>query len=355
MTERMLHLDRRRVLVGMGGVGAAGLLGLRPSLAQAQAAEVVLSNYGGKQTDTMKVAFTDGFTKETGIPVVYDSSGPNAGKIRAMMEGGTALWDVCDSSPSIGIDLGDENLLEEIDYSIVDAKKVPEGLAGKYSVGSYLFSTVITYNKKVLADRVPQTWADFWNVKDFPGKRTLSRISQSVLEAALMADGVPPDQLYPIDVMRALEKVKEIKEHTLFWKTAAEAIEFMRSGEATIGQLWSTRAGTVKAETKGDVDYHWNQGVLMSAAWVVPKGNPAGRANAMKLIAYMQNPERQAQWLRTNMNGPINPEATKFLTPEEINLSPGAAVNRTTQVLMNYEWLAANYTTVEPQYIEAIA
>ena len=103
------------------------------------------------------------------------------------------------------------------------------------------------------------------------------------------------------------------------------------------------------------MDFHWNQGVLMSAAWVVPKGNPAGRDNAMKLIAYMQDPQRQAAWLKSNLNGPINPDATKFLTPEEVSLSPGAAENRPKQVLMNYDWLAANYTTVEPQYIAAIS
>ena len=93
----------------------------------------MLSNYGGAQVDTMKQAFTDSFTKETGIPVAYDTSGPNAGKIRAMMDGGKAVWDVCDSSPSIGIDLGGSGLLEEIDYKIVDANKVPQGLANKYS------------------------------------------------------------------------------------------------------------------------------------------------------------------------------------------------------------------------------
>ena len=78
---------------------------------------------------------------------------------------------------------------------------------------------------------MPQSWADFWNLKEFPGKRTLGRISQSVLEAALLADGVPFDKLYPIDVKRALEKIKEIKSQTLFWRTAVEAIEMMRAAK----------------------------------------------------------------------------------------------------------------------------
>jgi putative spermidine/putrescine transport system substrate-binding protein len=350
-------IDRRRVMTGLAAAGglAAGLHGLRRPSALAAASEVVVCNYGGQQVPTMKAAFTDDFTKQTGLPVVYDTSGPNAGKLRAMMENGKAIWDVCDSSPSIGIDLGGKGMLEEIDYSIVDSNKVTPGLAQKYAVGSYLFSTVITYDKRVYKDRVPQTWADVWNLKEFPGKRVLSRISQSILEAALMADGVPPDQLYPLDVKHALEKIKEIKSQTLFWRTASEGMQFMRSGECSIGAMWNTRAATLKKETDGAIDHQWNQGVLQSAAWVVPKGNPAGRTNAMKLIAFMQDPDRQIAFLETNLAGPMNPAANAKLPPADIDLSPGAPANRQKQILMNYDWLAKNYETVEPQYIEAIS
>src|SRR4029077_3758347 len=38
----------------------------------------------------------------------------------------------------------------------------------------------------------PKTWADFWNVAKWPGKRGLWYGPQETLEVALMADGVPP-------------------------------------------------------------------------------------------------------------------------------------------------------------------
>jgi putative spermidine/putrescine transport system substrate-binding protein len=352
---RRLITDRRQVLAGLGAGVVAGALGWRMSNAYAQASEIVLCNYGGTDVDDMSAAFTGPFTKDTGIPVAYDTAGPNAGKIRAMMEGGKAIWDVCDSSPSIGIDLGAQGLLEEIDYSIVDAKKVPEGLAGKYSMASYYFTTMIAYDKDAFGGKVPQNWADFWNVKDFPGKRGFFRISQGMLEAAMMADGVPMDQVYPIDVDRALKKIKEIKEHCIFWRGGADVQQLMRSGEVTMVACWNGTASQVAKDTNDRWQIQWNQGVLQSAAWVVPKGNPAGRENAMKLIASMQDPERQAAYMKRNNNGPVNPEADKFLTEEEAARSPGSAENRPKQLPLNYEWLSKNYSTVEPMYIAAIS
>src|SRR5258707_3380148 len=40
-----------------------------------------------------------------------------------------------------------------------------------------------------------------------------------MLEAALMADGVPMDKLYPIDIDRPLRKLEEIKPHVDVWWT----------------------------------------------------------------------------------------------------------------------------------------
>ena len=56
-----------------------------------------------------------------------------------------------------------------------------------------------------------RTGADFWNVKDFPGKRSLPNFPAYMLPAALMADGVTADKLYPIDLDRAFKRLDKIK------------------------------------------------------------------------------------------------------------------------------------------------
>ncbi|MFX5656770.1 extracellular solute-binding protein, partial [Acinetobacter baumannii] len=66
------------------------------------------------------------------------------------------------------------------------------------------------------------------------------------LEAALLADGVALDQLYPLDVDRALKKIAEIKDHLVLWDTGASSQQLFRDGEVTMGQLWHTRANLLQ-------------------------------------------------------------------------------------------------------------
>ena len=50
---------------------------------------------------------------------------------------------------------------------------------GDCGVGAFVWSTALAYN----ADKLkvaPTGWADFWNVKDFPGKRALPDYACSV-------------------------------------------------------------------------------------------------------------------------------------------------------------------------------
>ncbi|NJL18453.1 MAG: ATP-binding protein [Nitrospira sp.] len=52
-------------------------------------------------------------------------------------------------------------------------------------------------------------------MKSFPGQRSVRKHPIYALEMALIADGVPMDKLYPIDVDRAFKKLEELKPHVL--------------------------------------------------------------------------------------------------------------------------------------------
>ena len=59
--------------------------------------------------------------------------------------------------------------------------------------------------------KAPLTWPDFWDAKKFPGPRGYYNAPTYSLEFALIADGVPKDKLYPIDVPRALKSLDRVK------------------------------------------------------------------------------------------------------------------------------------------------
>ncbi|HSI40935.1 MAG TPA: ABC transporter substrate-binding protein [Xanthobacteraceae bacterium] len=345
------RLDRREVL---GGLGVAALaLAAGGSTAEAAAKEIVLANYGGDAATAMKVSFGEPFTKDTGIPVVIDGSGPTLGKIRAMVQSGNVTWDICDSSPGDSFILGRAGELEKIDYSIVDRSKMLPGFDMPYCAGISAYSFVLAFDRKAVGDTPPKNWVDFWDVKKYPGKRGLWHDMTGVLEAALMADGVPRDKLYPIDVERAFKKIKEIKPHTIFWSSGSNSQQLLRDGEVTMAQIWSTRARILSDGSKDRLSWTWNDGLLLAGVFSVPKNNPAGK-EAMTFINSVLIPERQISFLRTLGSGPSNPAAAKMVPPELERVNPTSDAARAVQGTVDDTWYADNYEKVFERYLELI-
>ena len=83
------------------------------------------------------------------------------------------------------------------------------------------YSTAIYYNVKTFGDRVPQSCADFFDTKTYPGKRAVrsAALPNPLIECALIADGVKPDDLYPLDIDRAFKKIETISDNLVFWES----------------------------------------------------------------------------------------------------------------------------------------
>ncbi|WP_157961767.1 ABC transporter substrate-binding protein [Acuticoccus kandeliae] len=347
-------VNRRSFLTLCGVLGvSAGMFRFSPALAADK--EIVLVNWGGDAVTAMTEAFAKPFmAANAGTEVFVDGAGPSSGKVKAMVESGSVTWDVADRNIPASLELGRQGLLEEIDYTIVDKSKVRPEHAGQWGVGNYIFSNVLTWDTAAFPDKAPSTWADFWNVKDFPGRRALRKHIDGQLEAALLADGVAPADIYPIDVDRALEKIKEIKEHTIFWGSGAESQQIFRDREVVMGNLFNTRASVVRRETDAAIEFTYNQGIVWPGAWIVMKNNPAGK-DVFKLIASTQDPAQQIVLFELLGNGPINPAAAALVPDELKPLDPGSPENYAKQIPADGEWYADNSATVLNRYIEAIS
>ena len=348
------RVDRRSFLKLCGALGVTSAL-VRFTPAQAAGKEVVLCNWGGDAVTAMTDAFAKPFGAKAGSTSATVVGGnPSSGAIKNMVESGKVTWDVADRNIPASLELGRQNLLEEIDYSIVDRSKVRPEHAGKWGVGNYIFSNVLAWDTKAFGGRAPTSWADFWNVKDFPGKRTLRKHIDGQLEAALLADGVPPEKIYPIDVDRALDKIKQIKEHTVFWGSGSESQQLFRDGEVVMGNLFNTRASVIRRDTDGRVEYTYAGGVVWPGAWIVLKGNPAGK-DVFRLIASTQDPEGQVLLFKLLGNGPVNPAAAALVPDDMKRWDPGSPDNYAKQIPADGEWYAKNSATVLNRYIEAIS
>lgn len=345
---------RRAFLKACAALGvSSGLFRFAP--AQAADKEIVLCNWGGDAVTAMTDAFAKPFNgKKLGLATKVIGTGPSSGAIKSMVESGKVTWDVADRNIPASLELGRLGLLEQIDYAIVDRTKVRPEHAGQWGVGNYVFSNVLAWDTKAFGGRAPKSWADFWNVKDFPGKRTLRKHIDGQLEAALLADGVAPDKIYPIDVDRALDKIRQIKPHTIFWATGAESQQLFRDGEVAMGNIFNTRASVIRRDTNARVEYGFDGGIVWPGAWIVLKNNPAGK-DVFRFIASSQDPEGQALLFELLGNGPVNPKAASFVKAELKRFDPGSPENYAKQIPADAEWYAKNSATVLNRYIEAVS
>ncbi|GAB4185838.1 MAG: ABC transporter substrate-binding protein [Thalassobaculales bacterium] len=349
------QIDRRRFLALAGALGLAGAL--PAGAARAQAREIVLVNWGGIANQGFGNFYGKPFeAKKPGVKVVMDSSGPSAGKIRTMVESRRVTWDLCDSSASSAFLLGGQGLLEPIDYTLVNKADLPEkGFAYPHGAAPYSFSSVLIYDAEKFKADPPKSWADFLNFQKYPGKRMLRRDALACLDVLLQGDGVAPDRLYPLDVGRALEVLKKIRAQAVYWGSGSESEQLMRTGEASMGLIWHTRAKVLFEETKGKLDYTWNGGMLQPGIFVIPKGNPAGKLAHEFLGSACAEWQQQIELLKFLGNGPTNPKAAAHVPAEFRRFNPTDTDNFRSQVVLDGEWWGKNYSDANQKYLDTIS
>jgi putative spermidine/putrescine transport system substrate-binding protein len=305
--------------------------------APAFSADMVFTSWGGTTQDAQKTAWADKFTDSSGIKVVQD--GPtDYGKIKAMVEANAVNWDVVDVEGDYAVQAGKAGLLEKLDFSVIDKSKLDSRFVTDYSVGSFYYSFVIGCNKDAVKE-CPKTWADLFDTKKFPGKRAFYKWSApGVIEAALLADGVAPDKLYPLDLDRAFKKLDSIKSDIIWWSGGAQSQQLLASAEAPFGSFWNGRL-TALAATGVNVTTSWDQNITAADALVVPKGTKNKEA-AMKFIALATSGEAQAELATATGYAPTNTDSN-MLMDEKLRLSL-PDMQSASQVNADMDYWAAN-------------
>ena len=335
MTKRRSHDLVGTVLAGLAFVA----LTAAPTAA---AEQITFVSQGGAYQKAQTIAILDPAAKKLGITINQDSV-PEAWPImRSQVASGKPTWDVVDTPTNFCIRGGAQGIVEKLDFSkIPNAAAMPEAYRNDYSVAYEFYSSVLGYSTKKYPDAAaaPKTWADFWDVKKFPGRRALRNHPLATLEAALMADGVAPDKLYPLDVDRALRKLEEIKPHiTVWWTSGAQSAQLLNDGEVDMVMAWNGRVSALIKEG-AKVGYTYNQGILQNTSLCILKGAP-NLATAVKFLNEAVDPVHQANLPLHIDYGPANPKAfdTNVISEARAKELPSAPENARRQALMSYAW-----------------
>jgi putative spermidine/putrescine transport system substrate-binding protein len=323
----------------------AGCLCPSPAVADDKGSVVIASN-GGRWQDAMRKAIFKPFEEKTGIKVI-DVSGTSIAKVKIMVTTNNPEWDVFEmSSPSI-YTLANDKLLEKIDYGQIDKAtlaQLEQSVMRPDAVPFVFFAQGIVYStRKFSKDHHPQSWADVWDVKKYPGARMLTAGTYvaTPIEPALLADGVPGDKLYPLDLDHAFRSLSKIKPNITKWTNSASEIpEALTDGEADVGL--SSLGRIVELRNGGAaVDVEWNQALYYNDYLAIPKG-AKNYKNALALINYASRADVQAAFVKLAPASPANRAAYQLLTDAEKKDLPGAPGNVEKAVHLNAEWWAAS-------------
>lgn len=354
------HLNRRRgigrrtllkgALLG-AGAAYAGRLG-SPLRAWAQSyglpsirgQEIVVVNYGGKSLEVMQSDIFPKFQAETGAKVI-GTGGMDPAKMEAMVKQNAVEWDVVllgpEESPLTA------EWLEKLDYSIIRPKGIPREGIHAYGIASDFYSVVLVWRTEAFKGRPqPKSWADFWDVQRFPGRRTLPRRTYDLVELALMGDGVDPKQMYPIDVPRAVRAIARIEPHVAkFWTGGNQPLELLLSGEVDLAAVWVTRVQD-PIDKGAPINFTWNQHLLAQDIVAIPRGSKHVQA-AMRFIDFRIRPDIQAALTNLVPIGPSSRDAEALVHPDRRRFMPTSRENLTLGHFRNPEYWIKNLQTID--------
>ncbi|QQO35538.1 ABC transporter substrate-binding protein [Bradyrhizobium diazoefficiens] len=350
MKNSISTASRRSFLAGVAGIIAAPIV-LRASRAEANSDSVTIVSYGGSYQEAHIKTISNPFTQETGIKVEYLPS-PGLDKIKAMQLTGNVQIDIWTSDGPSTASGSKQGFWEKLDLSMFDLKDLTIQPAGDYVANEVFPGGVVWDPKKYGPGKHPASFAEFFNLAKFPGRRAMRPNPNLTLEIALLADGVAPKDIYPLDLDRAFKSLDRIKSNTVWPAGLPQSISYVQTGEVDFAINYSNRVkGTTEMGGGVPLAFSFEQNLIGVDAVAIVKGAPR-KKNAMRLIAYMLKPEVQARFYDLVGLVPVSKKAATMLSPEARKWQPD--FNNPNNVIVSNEYWADNLESVGLRFKEWI-
>lgn len=300
----------------------------------AHADGLTITSWGGAYQKSQQEAYFKPYAAKTGIKITEEEYNGEIAKIRAMVQSGNTTWYAVDIDAATAQQGCDEGILQKIDYSKFGGKEAfTKGSTFECALPTIIYSTVFAYDGDKIKDG-PKTWADFFDLKKFPGKRGLQKVAFGNLEFALMADGVAPDQVYATlktkeGVDRAFKKLDTIKKDVVWWEAGAQPPQLLASGEVAMTTAWNGRIFNANKADHKHFQIVWDGQLQDWDLWGIPKGVKSTDAS-YAFLKFASSPQAQAEQTKFISYGPALLAATPFVDKEILKDLPTAPDNSKT-------------------------
>lgn len=299
-------------------------IGLAPG-ASAEETTLSVATWGGAYGQSQEIALFEPFAKQTGTAIATEIYDGSLAKLKTMIDGSNTPVDVIDvSAGTLGTLCGD-GLLERIEPSSLGA--APDGqsieedfLAGGLStcgVASLAWSTAIAFDRKAFRKAQPTKISALLDKARFPGKRALPNNPRYTLELALLADGVPPENVYSelgteAGADRAFAALDKIKKDILFWDNAGQPISWLLEKKAVMVAGYSGRIFRAAIGDRRRIGVLWDGQIYDIDAWAIPKA-AKNKKEAMRFISFATEPAQLAAQAQLIAYGPMRKSAVQLV------------------------------------------
>jgi putative spermidine/putrescine transport system substrate-binding protein len=187
------------------------------------------------------------------------------------------VYEFCSSNDRITAE--QQGLLEKLDKTIVPVGVLQDGQSDDYVINITPYVEAILYDATIwpATGKHPTKATDFFDTQNFPGKRCLHRNPQTstILELALLADGVKKSELYPLDIERALKKLNTVRSVTTVVATTGQALQALLSGQCAMYNTTQGAGGNLaKQNPDKKIAMGYGDSIVLAAEIGIPKGAP---------------------------------------------------------------------------------
>ena len=270
-----------------------------PAAAQAQGRDLTVVSWGGAYQDAQREVYFRPFQQATRTRLLEETWDGGIGVLRSRIASGANTWDVVQVESEELLIGADEGLFEPMDWAAIGGKDayIPQAV-NDFGVGAILYSFIMAYDRARMAQG-PTNWADFFDTARFPGKRGMRKGPKTTLEMALMADGVPPGQVYqvlgtPAGVDRAFRKLDSMKADIAWFERGSQPPQWLAAGEVALTVAYNGRISAANASDGRNFAIVWTNNIFTLDSWVIMKGSP-NKARALEFLKFVGQPAVQAE------------------------------------------------------------
>lgn len=320
-------MKRRDLLTSFAAGSLASGLGMRAW--GAQAGEMTIMSAGGAWQAAQREAWYKPFAQKMGIKFNEEVATEGLAKVQAMVQAGNVPIDLVTVETATVLQGCDMGVLQPLDYSrIAPQSSFLEGAALHCGMGLDVYGDVLAYNTTILKENGPTSVLAVFDTKKYPGKRSLRKAPQGNLEWAVMADGVPPAEVYkvlatPKGVDQAFRKLDSIKQDVVWWTAGAQPPQLLASKEVIMATAWNGRIQNPIDHDHAPFKIAWDHQILEYDMISIPKGAKHEEL-AYKYLAYVAQPTVNGRLASFIPYGPVVKAAIKEVPKDVLAKLPNA-------------------------------